>query len=313
MFCDYQKVMKEKIISIGKIPGKKDLEKSLMNNRIPIKFCYPDEGGNKWDILAGKGGKKINENYSLGKREETIIKKGLSQITQLLKFPFNIIHIGVGNGRELPYLVKFIDFNCNRYFGIDISKQMIKNTINYQSKILNQMSFVSFILTDVESKGNIKKVCRFTKQKGHNRNLLLIIGQGVLSSNSDFHKYVLNSLEEEDYVLYSLEGDDTNKRKEICETYNMKEVHDLLKIGLRMGGIINGKFLPAQFNEENNLVELYFQRDNGKKILCLTSYKPSSKKELVTRFENYGFNIISINFLKETHTYSFLCNRGKNV
>lgn len=290
---------------IGAIPGNNELPEALARGIIPIKFCYPEEGGDRWDELRQETG------YTLGNREYTALIPALSKIC--LTHPTNIIHLGVGNGMEIPVLVRAFDFSTHRYVGVDISQKMIDNTLQYHSAELEQMCSAYFVLSDIEMEGNLKKICDNVKKSRYLRNLLLIIGQGVLLSNSEFLGQVSGCLQKDDYVLITLEGDDKSRRKEILRTYNLKATHNLLKVGLARAGILEGTFLPAQFNEDLYRVELYFRGQNGRDILCLTSYKPASSHEFRETLEQRGLNPISVEYLPKTHTYAAICTRGKNV
>jgi len=74
------------IIKIGKLPTSKDLEKHMEQRVIPIRFCYPDIGGNQWHNI-----RKDNE-YNLGNRELTALKRSISDIRQLTKdHPTNVL------------------------------------------------------------------------------------------------------------------------------------------------------------------------------------------------------------------------------
>lgn len=290
---------------IGTIPKNNELQKALARGIIPIKFCYPEEGGDRWDELRQETG------YTLGNREYATLIHALSRIG--LTHPTNIIHLGIGNGIEIPVLVRTFDFSTHRYVGVDISLKMIDNTWRYHSAELKQMCSSYFVLSDIENEGNLEKICDNAKKSGHRRNLLLIMGQGVLLSNPEFFRYVSGCLQKEDYVLITLEGDDKSRRKEILRTYNLKPTHDLLKVGLARAGILEGTFLPAQFNEDLHRVELYFRDQKSRDVLCLTSYKPGSFNEFKETLEQRGLNPISIEYLPQTHTYAAICKGGKNV
>jgi len=292
-------------ITIGKIPGKKELLEKLVAGAIPIKFCYPDEGGDKWDELRG------NKKYFLGDREYKSLIRNLSKIK--LSEPTNILHLGPGNGIEIPAICSAFDFKKHAYFGVDISQRMIENMICYHNLELANIKYSLFILADLESKGVLSEICNLAKKKQHQNNLLLITGQGVLCSNPLFLRYVAASLDKNDLAFITIEGDDLQRRKEILQTYNLREVENLLLVGLRRADIGNGNFLPTLFNEDIHQAEKYFETDSGEKILCLSSYKPSSDRQFEVTLRERGLQAEFIDYFPQSHTYATLCRRSENV
>ena len=109
---------------IGRIPTDEDLRSYLDKRIIPVRFCYPEEGGNRWHEL------RQDESYSLGGRELRAFREGLTNIEDIIgKQPINLVHLGPGDGIEIPILFdKFKPNGSGRYAGVDISEQMIYNT-----------------------------------------------------------------------------------------------------------------------------------------------------------------------------------------
>ncbi len=292
------------MITVGTLPQIKELKEAVAGSVIPIKFCYPGEGGDKWNQL------RQDTHYTLGEREYSALAHTLSKVN--LTKPTNIIHLGVGNGIEIPALIDHIDFSIHNYFGVDISQRMIANALRYQKTAYAHLGFKRFVLSDIETEGNLQQICDYAKRIGHTRNLLLGLGQGVLCSNPSFFKFVAKSLKEEDYFLLILEGDHLLHRNKILSTYNLNSVHDLLTIGLHRAGILKGKFLPARFNDDLHQVELYF-RNNKRDILCLTSYKPPSAGQFRETLESASLQVKSITYYPKTNTYSALCKGKQHV
>ena len=289
----------------GIIPTSKDLEKHMEQRVIPIRFCYPDIGGNQWHNI------RKDNNYNLGNREVTALKRSLSDIRQLTKdHSTNLVHLGPGDGIEIPYLFEtFKPGKNSRYAGIDISRQMLENTAT-----LNEYNFSQIIplwyLTDIETSENLKQVCKDVKNKGSDRNLILLIGQGVLNSNPKTLENIFQSMESKDYLYITIEGDDPDKRKELCETYDLPAIRDLLHTGLERAGYNSKKgTFKTIFNEEKSRVETYFKPENEKEILCLTSYKPS-KSNLTERLKHHGFHVLYSRFYEDIHTFAVLCKKG---
>jgi len=295
------------ITQIGELPNERELSKDVEAGNIPIKYCYPGKGGDAWDKLR----KEDKKRYSLGEREYKTLLQSLRGI--YLSEPTNIIHIGPGNGVEIPLLSKALDLQMHRYVGVDISQRMLENTIRYQKDFFKSMKNPCFILADVEYRGTARSVNNFAKETWHPKSLFVVAGQGVLCSNQSFLEYLKDALDEDDLVLITLEGDYTSKRSEIISTYDLSYVEQLLSIGLERAGIINGKFLPASFNEASHCVEKHFESTHKDKIKCLSSYKPSSDRQFESVLTGAGLQPFWIQYFPEPHSYATLCGRVNHV
>lgn len=292
------------IKKIGKIPDEKDLQEYLEQRVIPVRFCYPEEGGDKWHEL------RSNDKYKLGKRELTAFNGSLPEIKKIIgDQPINLVHLGPGDGIEIPYLFEIFKPNKGKYVGVDISKQMIKNTFNLNKSYFSNINPLWY-LTDIETGGNLELICKDIKNKGADRSLFLLTNQRVLFSNPKTSKNLYHSMQNKDYLFITIEGDDLNKRKEICKTYNLPGVRNLLSVGLRRAGYNpkKGKFKEATFNEEKSQVEVYFKPKNEEEILCLTSYKPRVN-EFESRLNKNGFDIKFLKFYEDVHTFAALCKK----
>lgn len=298
------------LIKLGKIPNEDELKLLIKKKRVlPIRFCYPESGASKWNQIA------TDADYVLGNNEVRTLSETISNIEIKLPEKFDIIHIGPGQGIEIPILYDNLK-GINNWIGIDISQGMLVNTLLYNREKHND-EFIRtkkfYYLTDVETKGNLSLVIKNYNKKINNNlsKLFLLIGQGVLFSNPETLKNIYNAMTKEDYVYITIEGDNQKKRKEICATYDLPFVRDLLSVGLERAGYNTneGKFLPSKFNEKTSIVESYFKPTKEEKILCLTSYKPPSKEALEKKLNDIGFKIRYIKNFKDIHTYAVLCQK----
>ena len=295
-----------KIKKIGKIPNNEDLKKYLQNRSIPVKFCYPQEGGDKWHKL------RSNYKYDLGARELTAFKGSLPDIKKAIgEQPVNLIHLGPGDGIEIPILFETFILKGNEiYAGVDISEQMIHNTINLNNSYFSNVNQLWY-LADIETEPNLELICKDVKKNGTGRNLILLPNQGVLLSNPQSLENLYDSMHNQDYLFLTIEGDDKDKRGEICSTYDLPEVRSLLSVGLQRAGYNPDKdrFRTA-FNEEKSRVEVYFKPENEPEISCLTSYKPK-EDDFIRLLEGYGFEIQFMRFYEKVHTFAVLCKNVK--
>lgn len=286
----------------------KEIKEALKKNIIPLKFCYINEGADQWDKLRGKGEGNTGYNSELGDREKAGLSLTLSKIPKI-NYPLNIIHIGIGNGIEIPIIFNHFDLKKSYYFGVDISYQLILKTMENQKSFLEKMKKAFFIVSDVEKENSLTKICNYARKEGYSRNFLIFSGEGTLLSNFSVFKFIAKSLGERDFVLISLEGYNKSKEKEMLSVYNLKVSHEFLKVGLKKAGITKGYFLPAEFNKESWKVEVYFKTFTGRKILCLRSYKPPSKEQFRQILLRYGLNPTVIEYHSKLNMYGAICKR----
>jgi|GEM_PF-1667104 len=293
------------IIEIGKIPKNEAIQKYVKSGTIPIRFCYPDEGGDIWHNL------RSDNAYELGNmREWVAYTEGLKKAKQTVgSKSTNIIHLGVGDGIEIPELFRYFKpVDGAIYAGVDISKRMIENTLALRADELLGAD-ASWYLTDIETEGNLKSVCYDVRNRGENGNLVLLNNQGVLLSNPKTLQNIYAAMQKQDRLFITVEGDDREKRTEICASYDLPDCRALLSLGLKRAGIDpkDGAFRTV-FNEEKSRAEVYFTPNEGNDILCLTSYKPK-EFEFRKRLDRCGFGIDFLEFYPEVHTFAVLCHK----
>ncbi|RLG12595.1 MAG: hypothetical protein DRN71_05930 [Candidatus Nanohalarchaeota archaeon] len=116
----------------------------------------------------------------------------------LNQVPTNLVHLGPGDGIEIPYLFETFKPGKNtRYAGVDISRQMLINPAALNGYHLSGINPLWY-LTDIETSENLKQVCKDVKNKGSDRNLILLIGQGVLNSNPATLENIFQSMDDKD-------------------------------------------------------------------------------------------------------------------
>ncbi len=226
--------------------------------------------------------------------------------------PFNLVHLGPGDGIEIPYLFKKFQKRIAIYAGVDLSEEIIKNTARLNQGLLSQVNDLWY-LTDLEAKKSLERVCYDIKQKSPNRNLLVVTGCGTLCSNPEMFRNLHNSLEYDDFLYLTFEGDDFSKRKETFATYDSDSARDLLSVGLEMAGYNpkEGQFRTI-FNDDTSRIEVYFKPKDESEILCLASYKPK-EEELNTQLNQLGFQIEFLEFYSQVHTFAVLCKRRRKL
>ncbi|MCX6742074.1 MAG: L-histidine N(alpha)-methyltransferase [Candidatus Pacearchaeota archaeon] len=297
-----------KIKTIGRIPTQEELARITQQTKVmPFRICYAGEGGDTWKVLRQE---ETYSDKSVGNREITTLQRSISEIAKLIGAePINLIHIGPGEGIEIPVLFERIKpTNKAVYTGVDISKEMLVNTARLQSAQLKGVKPLWY-QTDIETEGNLELVAEETRKQGAKRNLVCLLGQGVISSNEKSWENISQCLKSGDFFYLTIEGDDIARRDEICASYDLPFVRGLISIGLRRAGYDTRKgSFKTSFNPKKSRAEVHFTTGYRGDILSLTSYKPTPKN-LQKRLIRQGFEIKHLKFYKDLHTFAVLCQK----
>jgi len=258
----------------------KELDEEVKKKKeIPIRFCYI---GLAWHKIA------TDPNYSLATRELKILEDSVKIVSSKIEKPTNILQLGVGNGVEIPYIINAIGLsNIQSYAIVDINESMLKLAKSFALKKYPELKIKPY-LKDIETEG-IKEITKELKHKGAERNLILLIGNGVLFSNPRTVKFIRESMEPKDNFFLTLELFKKERRKEIFDSYMIPTVLDLLSIGVKRAGFKpDYRKFSIKYDLKTSRMKQFFQI-NGEKLLVLSSYKPTNIQKIEKRLKKYGF------------------------
>ena len=272
-------------------------------SEIPIRVVYTQK---YWDKIAK------DSTYSLASRELTALKKSINYVSKVLgKRKVNVIQLGVGNGVEIPFLVKAIK-NIDTYSIVDVNKTMLDISGAKVKKQFPKLKLKKF-QTDIETYG-IEDICKKTKRGGADINVVVLIANGVLFSNDDLVRDTSKNLNKEDFFVLTLELYKDGKDSEIIQPYLIPSVLDLLSNGIKILGYkIKYEYFDAEIDKKQNRLKVYFSPDGdrSKKLLVLHSYKPNVK-QLTQRMYKFGFKTLLIKEYKNIHTCFAVYKKRKN-
>lgn len=257
-------------------------------NEVPIRVVYTQE---YWDKVAK------DPNYQLANREIGALQDSLPKLAEHLKGKhINIIHLGVGNGVEIPFIVDALSESIiSQYVIVDVNQAMLDLA---EKELAGQN--VKKVLRDIETDG-IQDICDEAKNNGA-MNLIFLIANGVLFSNDSFVEEIYKNLKQDDLFFLTLELYQENKDEEIIKPYLIPTVLDLLGNGLK---IINQhpeyKNFSAKIDRKDNRLKVYYSTENGRKLLVLHSYKPLMS-ELAKRMKGLQFKTVFAEEYPDIHT-----------
>ncbi len=288
-------------------------------NEIPHKFAYLNNGAETWDMIT-----KASD-YDLGKRELYTIRKFMQLVCEKLKNEsFNILHIGSGNGIEIPTIMEILGVQQIAHYAlVDISPELLKMAESYGNKHFESLRFLSFI-HDI-TKPNISRIAETLRQNGASRNLILLIANGAILSNSSCLNYIRKSMTSEDRLLITLEVYIANREKQILEQYKLPSITTLFTRSLSLIGIndLTPDDLEFIYNKEKSMVEVYFLAKQWlelhahenitfdvplpEKIKIFSSFRPDSNK-LKKFLLSKGFKIEFFHYFERESCCGVVCN-----
>jgi len=260
---------------------------------VPIRIVYTQ---GYWDKIA-----KDNK-YELANRELNALKKSISEVAKKLNGKkINIIHLGVGNGVECQILIDAVGAkNISIYSIVDVNPKMLDFSFNKIKEKYPAVRIRKFN-QDIETYG-IDDICLENKKDGSEINLIVLIANGVLFSNTDLVKEIYKNMGKNDYFLLSLELYSRGKDEEIINPYLIPSVLELLSNGLRILGYApKYSDFSGEIDKKENLLKIYFKSPEEDKLLVLRSYKPDISK-LNSRMSSLGFEIVFAEEHKDIHT-----------
>jgi len=287
-------------------------------HEIPHKFAYFGNGANVWDAISKDG------HYDLGKRELSTLKRFLELASvNLEKKPFNILHIAPGNGIEVPIIINTLGINRIGHCAlIDISQEMLKITNSYVKKRFRNLDFLSFVC-DV-TKPDISNTIKNLRRNDICRNIILLIANGAILSNSQVLSYIRKAMTSEDRLFVTLEVYSASREKKIIEQYKLPSIIELFAKSLALIGIhdVSSEQFEFLYNKKHSMIEVYFLAKKWlelhsnvelnleiplpERIKIFSSFRPTPSK-LREFLINNRFKVIIFHFFKKEQCCGCLC------
>jgi len=299
--------IESKIIEIGAPATLDELNRAIEEGRLPVKFCYPGVGGDQWHSL------RRSPDYFLGRRELTGLESFVSDCGDLAEFemPSNVLHLGPGDGIEIPLINGLIESSfVHQYAAVDISEPMLRRSASVNESLLADKP-TRWYRSDLEAPGNLAKICSDLKTTGAPRNVLFLVGQGVLYAAGDVMQNAHEAMSPDDLLVITIEGDSREKRDEIVDKYKHNELIGLLSVGLSKADIDSalGEFSHV-FDDSDSAVNVSFDSDQLKRrIHCLKSFKPT-RRSLLKSLQSFGFDPIKMEFYEDVHMFGVVCRKS---
>jgi len=299
---------------ISEVNAKDVIKRMISNEQSLLKFAYLHEGADAWDKM------RTDADFPVGSREIDALQAIVSIFGASfdhLNNSINLIHIGSGNGVEIPLFSKIFDLKKeDSYTGVDISHDLLcLLNNNFGNYLMERVGSMLLFQSDVELEGNIRNICDAVRSQHKAVNIVAASGEGTLLSNHVVLRFISEALHPEDYAIFSIDGIDPGEIQKLCSEYDRGLARVFVIHGLhyakKVGAIDNeeGNFLPAYYDDSLQQIVMPYELSDGTKIILLRSFKPASEESLSHIFEKNGLKVVHIE-KTENSAYGILCRKG---
>lgn len=199
-------------------------------------------------------------------REVDLIKQNTDKISESLKGEsFNLIDIYCGDGTKAVEFIKTFKLKGKiKYCPMNVSKHLVDLAVkNVQKAGFGDL--VEFEPYVFESDSSINNFLKSIKEKGYNRNVVLLLGSVLASYDINDYLYLLSqNMSEGDFLLIG-NGIRTGERLSSLNTYKEKVWHDWFKHLMKE---LSFKDEDLEYNARfgNSRVELFYKLKNDKSL-----------------------------------------------
>ncbi len=280
-----------------------------MDHALPHKFVYRNGGAPIWDAI------QRDAEYLLGSRElRTLDDTVRSFATQTGNTSFNVIHLGPGNGAEVPIVVGGVTRERIRsYVLLDISSEMLALA---ESRIRCELGCLNLLCVehDVSDRG-LSTISGRVRALCGSPNLFVLAGNGGMLSELACLRSVREAMVAEDRLLITLEFFEPDRKEAILKQFGIRSIVDLFGRSLAQLGIREPRPEEFEFRYafETALVEVFFVPGPSRNALhvperlrVFASFRPTPER-LRTTLESFGFAVHRFETFGEQHCCGVVC------
>lgn len=253
-------------------------------NSLPHKLAYYGAGASRWNQIVA------DPAYDLGKQEVVALSRFLAETIGQHDQPWNVIHIGPGNGIEVQRVIAGLGINRVKTYGlVDISPDLLDIAAARAESRFDDVRFIKRTIDVTDDRD--RELADLAKAMSDNGspNLFLLIGNGAILSNADVYSTLRDCMAPRDRLLITLETYKEEREAAILEHYSVDSVVTFLTYPLFVLGVepdtVRRDDLTYSYNKENAVVEVHFECEKWQKRL---GRRVSFAKQLPARFRIFA-------------------------
>lgn len=241
------------------------------NHTFPLKYCYVNSGAAFWDDVRN------DPDYDLGRRELETLKRSLPQLAKFLPIgPVDVIHLGVGNGSEIPLVLDLLRTQAiANYRLVDISKSMLHFAL-VRAKLHSSNTPFQAMTTDI-SCAHFERCLTSSRPRDNSLpRIVVLVNNGGILSDPTLLDRIGRVLKKQDRMIISLELYSANREARILRSYEVASVKRLLQNSL------------ARFSIRSKLTDYAAHYDPARQCVCISlSIRPQTRSGII---EAIGIN-----------------------
>lgn len=218
--------------------------------------------------------------FTLGDREIEAFERFVNHIVPFMPSPLNIIHLGIGTGREIEYVLSALD-PAGTYVINDICEPVLKAVYSGAHEHFETVDFKTE-LADIESPGTIAAI----RSRVHGPALIVLAANSVIFSNRMLDAELRAAMGREDRLMLTME----TPHLRMFKSYLLEPVFNLLS---NSGMCVTAQNVHSRYDDEDQCLKLSC---NGK--LLLAAYKPQPD-QLVARMKKVGLEPVLLQPYRE--------------
>src|SRR3989344_8115993 len=215
-----------------------------------------------WDAIVN------HREFDIGRREFEALVRFLPVVARHVADVVNVLHLGVGNGREVILFANHL--KVGKYVINDICAPSLERVAKQARVACPDISF-SEACADIEQDGVIPKL----RQGITGQTLIVLVGNAVIFSNRSLDDNVRQAMERDDLFLVTAE----TPHEKMSQSYTIEPVYRLLA---QSGLVVNANNTSTWYDESDQCFKMSCRGE-----ILLSSYKPKPE-QLRQRLKSAG-------------------------
>ncbi|MEK9151134.1 MAG: L-histidine N(alpha)-methyltransferase [Patescibacteria group bacterium] len=202
-----------------------------------------------WDAIVNHQG------FDIGRREFEALIRFLPVVVRHVANVVNVLHLGVGNGREVTLFAN--QLKVGKYVINDICAPSLER-VTEQARVACPVTSFSEARADIEQNGVIQKL----RQGITGQTLIVLVGNAVIFSNRSLDDNIRQAMERDDLFLVTAE----TPHEKMSQSYTIEPVYRLLA---QSGMAVNADNTSTRYDESDQCLKMSCRGE-----VLLSSYKP---------------------------------------
>ena len=238
-----------------------------------------------WDAIVN------DREFDIGRREFETLVRFLPVVARHAAGVVNVLHLGVGNGREVTLFANHL--KVGEYVINDICAPSLEKVAE-QARVAYPDTSFSKACADIEQSGVITKL----RQGITGQTLIVLVGNAVIFSNRGLDDNIKQAMERDDLFLVTTE----TPHEKMSQSYMIEPVYRLLA---QSGLVVNADNTRTWYDESDQCLKMSCRGE-----ILLSSYKPKPE-QLRQRMKSVNMAEVALCEYQDIHMVVGLFRKGR--